>query len=134
MSDRIVLDGMVFQGTHGVYEEEQLHPQPFEVDVELHLNLHPAGVDDDLTKTVDYARVFDTVRQIVESTRFSLVEALAEAIAHEILADFAVSEVTVRVRKPQVKLPGTLRSAGVEIRRRRSGAPAGGQGTGSGGA
>ena len=133
MSDRIVLDGMVFHGTHGVYEEEQLHPQPFEVDVELHLNLHPAGVDDDLTKTVDYSRVFETIRQIVESTRFSLIEALAEAIAHEVLSDFEVSEVTVRVRKPQVKLSGPLRSAGVEIRRRRSSAPAAGAGAAPGG-
>jgi 7,8-dihydroneopterin aldolase/epimerase/oxygenase len=123
MSDRIVLDGMVFQGTHGVYEHEQLHAQPFEVDVELVLNLQPAGVDDDLTKTVDYSRVFETCRQIVESTKFRLIEALAEAIAHEILSDFPVNEVTIRIRKPEVQLGGPLRSAGVEIRRRPTGEP-----------
>jgi 7,8-dihydroneopterin aldolase/epimerase/oxygenase len=123
MSDRIVLDGMVFQGTHGVYEHEQLHAQPFEVDVELVLNLQPAGVDDDLSKTVDYSRVFETCRQIVESTKFRLIEALAEAIAHEILSDFPVNEVTIRIRKPEVQLGGPLRSAGVEIRRRPTGEP-----------
>ena len=121
MSDRIMLEGMVFMGRHGVRPEEQLEPQPFEVDVELMLNLQPAGIDDDLAKTVDYARVFDTCRQIVESTRYDLVEALAEAIAHEVLADFAIAEVTVRVRKPRVQLGGTIRAAGVEIRRRPSG-------------
>ena len=121
MSDRIVLDGMVFQGTHGVQDHEQVNSQPFEVDVELLLNLQPAGMDDDLGKTVDYSKVFDTCRQIVESTRFRLIEALAEAIAHEILSDSPVNEVTVRVRKPLVQLGGTLRSAGVEIRRRPSG-------------
>ncbi len=120
MSDRILLDGMVFQGTHGVNPEEQVTPQPFEVDVELALNLQPAGLNDDLEQTVDYARVFDVCRQIVESTRFNLVEALAEAIAHEILSGFPVDEVTVRIRKPRVKLGGRLRSAGVEIRRRRT--------------
>ena len=119
MSDSIVLDGMVFQGTHGVNPEEQVTPQPFEVDVELALNLQPAGLSDDLEQTVDYSRVFDTCRQIVESTRFNLIEALAEAIAHELLADFPVQEVRVRVRKPKVKLGGPLRAAGVEIRRRR---------------
>lgn len=129
MSDTIVLDGMVFQGTHGVNPEEQVTPQPFEVDVELALNLQPAGLSDDLEQTVDYSRVFDTCRQIVESTRFNLIEALAEAIAHELLADFPVQEVTVRVRKPKVKLGGPLRAAGVEIRRRvatgcRGGCPA----------
>lgn len=120
MSDRIIIDGMTFQGTHGVYEHEQLQAQPFEVDVELALNLQPAGLSDDLTQTVDYGRVFDTCRQIVESTRFNLVEALAEAIAHEILAGFPAEEVTVRVRKPAVDLGGPFRGVGVEIRRRRT--------------
>lgn len=120
MSDRIILDDMVFQGTHGVYEEEQQNPQPFEVDVELVMNLQPAGLSDDLEQTIDYSRVFDTCRQIVESTRFNLIEALAEAIAQEILAGFAADEVTIRIRKPKVQMGGTLRSAGVEIRRRRS--------------
>jgi dihydroneopterin aldolase len=119
MSDRIVLEGMVFQGTHGVYPEEQVTPQPFEVDAELALNLQPAGLSDDLAQTVDYAQVYETCRQIVESTRFNLVEALAEAIAHELLAGFGILEVTVRVRKPEVSLGGPLRAAGVEIRRRR---------------
>jgi dihydroneopterin aldolase len=101
-----VLHGLVFQGTHGVYPEEQVTPQPFEVDVELALNLQPAGLSDDLEQTVDYAKVHETCRVIVESTRFNLVEALAEAIAHELLADFPVAEVTVRVRKPRVPIEG----------------------------
>ena len=118
MSDRIILDGMTFMGTHGVYAEEQQTPQPFEVDVELALNLQPAGLSDDLNLTADYSWVFEVCRQVVESTRFSLIEALAEAIAQEILAGFPANEVTVRIRKPAVDLGGTFRSVGIEIRRR----------------
>jgi dihydroneopterin aldolase len=121
VSDRIVLHNMVFQGRHGMLEREQRESQPFHVDVELLLNLQPAGVDDDLTRSVDYGQVFDVTRQIVESTSFRLLEALAEAIAHEILADFPVDEVGVRVRKPNAPIDGTLDWAGVEIWRRRSG-------------
>ncbi|HYX12224.1 MAG TPA: dihydroneopterin aldolase [Candidatus Acidoferrum sp.] len=120
MSDRIILADMVFQGRHGLHEQEQRQAQPFEVDVELALNLQPAGIDDDIDKTVDYGQVFDVCRQIVESTSFRLLEALAEAIAHEILAAFPVSEVTIRVRKPKVPIDGTLAYAGVEIQRQRS--------------
>lgn len=119
MSDRIVLHDMVFQGRHGVFEHEQLEPQPFHVDVELFLDLQPAGLEDELAKTVDYGAVFETCRSIVESTSFRLIEAIAEAIAHELLADFPVAEVTVRVRKPNLPIEGTLAWAGVEIRRRR---------------
>ena len=121
MSDRIMLHNMVFQGRHGVLEHEQSEAQPFHVDVELVMNLQPAAVDDDLAKSVDYGAVFDVTRQIVESTRFRLLEALAEAIAHEILADFPVQEVGVRVRKPQAPIDGTFDYAGVEIWRQRSG-------------
>jgi dihydroneopterin aldolase len=115
-----VLANMQFQGRHGYYDHEMLTPQPFEVDVELALNLQPAGVDDDLEKSVDYGAVYKAVRQIVESTSFRLLEALAEAISHELLADFEVTEVTVRLRKPQVQLGGPLDYAGVEIHRQRS--------------
>ncbi|MDO8483439.1 MAG: dihydroneopterin aldolase [Candidatus Limnocylindrales bacterium] len=116
----MVLANMRFQGRHGYYDHELLTPQPFEVDVELALNLQPAGVDDDLGKSVDYGKVYNAVRQIVESTSFRLLEALAEAISHELLADFEVNEVGVRVRKPNVQLGGPLDHAGVEIWRRRS--------------
>ncbi len=112
---------MQFQGRHGYYDHELTTPQAFEVDVELLLDLQPAGLDDDLTKTVDYAEVYGATRQIVESTSFRLLEALAEAISHELLADFPITDVVVRIRKPEVKLGGQLDHASVEIRRRRPG-------------
>jgi dihydroneopterin aldolase len=121
MTDRIVLAGMVFQARHGVLDWEKSTAQRFEVDVELALDVQPAGLDDDLTRTVDYRAVYGVVRQIVESTTYNLVEALAEAIAHEILAEQPqVDEVVVRVRKPEVRLDGPLDYAGVEIRRVRN--------------
>ena len=120
MSDRIVLQDMRFEGRHGVHEREQREDQPFAVDVELLLNLQPAGVEDDLAKTVDYGEVFEICRAIVESTSYRLIEALAEALAHEILATFSIAEVVVRVRKLRPPIDGTLGWAGVEIRRQRS--------------
>lgn len=122
MSDRIVLSNMVFDGRHGSHEEERQSAQPFEVDVELHLDLRPAGQEDDLERTVDYSRVFEATRAIVEGPSRHLLETLAETIAAAALADAApVEEVVVRVRKPQVQLPGRLDWSGVEIRRRREG-------------
>ncbi|MEO8438013.1 MAG: dihydroneopterin aldolase [Chloroflexota bacterium] len=115
----MLLANMQFEGRHGYYDYELLNPQPFEVDVELRFNLQPAGVDDDLEKSVDYGKVYGAVRQIVESTSFRLLEALAEAISHELLADFDIDGVTVRVRKPKVQLDGPLDYAGVEIQRQR---------------
>jgi len=116
--DRIVLSNMVFEGRHGVLPIERTQAQPFEVDVELHLDLRGAGNGDDLTRSVDYRDVFELCRRIVEERSYQLLEALAEAIAADLLARFVVEEVVVRVRKPRVALPGKLDYAGVEIRRR----------------
>ena len=110
---------MRFDGRHGYYDWEHQQTQPFEVDVELVLNLQPAGIDDDLAKTIDYGAVYAVVRQIVESTSFQLLEALAEAISHELLSGFEIGEVGVRVRKPAVRLGGPLDYAAVDIWRRR---------------
>jgi dihydroneopterin aldolase len=63
--------------------------------------------------------VYSIVQRVMESTTFRLLEALAEAISHEILAEFEVVEVGVRIRKPAVNLGGPLDYAGVEIWRRR---------------
>ena len=110
MTDSIRIEGMVFEGTHGVHEHEQRHPQPFEVDLELVLDLRPAGQTDDLERTIDYSAVFTTCRRIVETTSFRLIEALAQRIADEVI---------VRIRKPAVDLGGTFRAVGIEIARRR---------------
>jgi dihydroneopterin aldolase len=118
--DRIVLSNMRFNGRHGLYDEERAVVQPFEVDVELAVDLRSAGESDDLEQSVDYGPVYATVRRIVETESFRLLEAIAEAIGQALLADRRVTEVIVRVRKPNVRLGGPLDHAGVEITRRRS--------------
>jgi dihydroneopterin aldolase len=126
VTDRIALVNMRFEGRHGVLDEERLQTQPFEVDVELSLDLAPAGVSDDLRRTVDYREVFEIVRETIEGPSRQLIESLAETIAARLLANFAavgVAEVLVRVRKPDVNLPGALDAASVEIRRRAEGQP-----------
>ncbi len=121
MTDRIVLSGMAFQARHGVNDWEKTEVQRFEVDVELVLDLEPAGSSDDLARTVDYRGAYEAVKRVVESTTFDLIEALAEAIAAELLAATPrAGEIVVRVRKPEVRLGGPLDYAGVEITRRRS--------------
>ena len=127
MTDRVALMNMRFEGRHGVLEEERTNAQLFEVDVELYLDVRPAGVADDISLTVDYREAFRICREVVEGPSVQLIEALAETIAARLLSEFrasAVSEVVVRVRKPAVMLPGPLDAALVEIRRRAGAEPA----------
>ena len=120
MADRIVLARMEFQAHVGAHEEERSEPQVIEVDVEMSADLRAAGQSDDLTLTVDYGEVFRRCRDIVEGRTFNLLEAVAEAVATEILAGFPkVESLKVSVRKPGVPIDGVLDFAGVEIERSR---------------
>ena len=64
--DTIILTGIRALGAHGVLPEEQARPQPFEVDVELTVDLKPAGRSDVLSDTVDYDDLAGRVVRIVE--------------------------------------------------------------------
>jgi dihydroneopterin aldolase len=117
--DRIILHNMVFRGRHGVHPAERELGQRFEVDVELTLDLSQAMLSDALQDTIDYSRAYAIVREEVEEHQYQLVEALAGAMARRLLAELPAAAVLVRVRKPQVPLPGVLSYTAVEIRRER---------------
>lgn len=120
MSDLIYLHGMVFEGRHGVSEDERREVQPIEVDVDVALDLRRAGSTDELDQTVDYGALFETCREIVEERSFRLVEGIAEAIAAAVLEGYPpVESVKVRAKKPGAPLDGVIEHAGVEIERER---------------
>lgn len=118
--DRIILRGLEFYGYHGVLPAEKELGQRFQLDLELGLDLRPAGEKDDLGKTVNYAAVFELVQEVTTREKYDLIEALAEKIAGEILSRFPVQTVKVLVRKPQAPIPGKFKFVGVEIFRERS--------------
>lgn len=93
----------------------------YAVDVELICDLRPAGQSDDLSKTVNYAALYQLIRGIGEGERFQLIEALAERMAQAVLCNFPVEEVRITLRKLAPPMAGFTGFAGVEIARRRSG-------------
>jgi dihydroneopterin aldolase len=118
--DRIRLRGLRFYGYHGAIAAEREIGQRFIIDLEMSLDLCPAGTSDDLQHTVSYAEVYDEVRAIVEGPPCNLLEAVAERIAARVLEDHRiVEEVRVCVKKPEVPLRGILEAAEVEIVRAR---------------
>lgn len=120
-NDRILLEGMVFHGRHGTLPAERELGQPFVIDVELRLDLRPAGLSDDLSKTVDYGEVHNLAKQVVEGEPANLTETVAERVANATLEEHPLVEsVRVKVKKPAVRLGDTvLDGSAVEILRHR---------------
>ncbi|MGO8874110.1 MAG: dihydroneopterin aldolase [Acidimicrobiales bacterium] len=119
--DRIELRGLRVVGTHGVLPEEKQRAQPFELDLDLVVDLAPAAVTDRLSDAVDYAAVAGAAVAVVAGPRsFELLETLAVAVADVVLAaDPQIGAVTVALRKLQPPLPVDIATVGVRITRRR---------------
>jgi dihydroneopterin aldolase len=114
----IEVDGLELTGFHGALPEERRHGQRFLFDVQL--DAHDAGVrSDKLGDTVDYTEVVSCVREICDSRRFNLIEALAAAVADALVERFPVSRVRVRVRKPEVRLDAPVGWTAATIERKR---------------
>jgi dihydroneopterin aldolase len=115
--DRILIAGLRELGIHGVLPEERVRPQPFEVDVELHVDLARAGTSDDLADTVDYGAVCDAVSKVVSSESYQLLERLAQRIADVCRTDPRVVGVVIEVRKLEPPVAASVDHVAVRIQR-----------------
>jgi dihydroneopterin aldolase len=102
-------------GNHGVHEEERTNGQDFVFDVELGVGERGAG--DDFTEAVDYVEVARVVQDVSRARQFTLLEALATAVADELQSRFAPERLFVRVRKPEVTPAGLEGTVGVTVTR-----------------
>jgi len=96
---KILIEGLRELGVHGVLPEEQIRPQPFEVDVEMDVDLTLAGTTDELDDTVDYGAVAEAISRVVSSESYRLLERLAVRVGEVCRSDPRVRGVRVTVRK-----------------------------------
>ncbi|NNN19710.1 MAG: dihydroneopterin aldolase [Acidimicrobiaceae bacterium] len=115
--DKVFLDGIKATASHGVLESEKAEPQPFEIDLAVYGDFRNAGIEDDLGLAVDYSLLGNLVIEVVTANRFSLIEAMAEAIAEKILSLPLVLEVEVTVKKMKPPVSFALNYAAVKVRR-----------------
>jgi dihydroneopterin aldolase len=119
--DRIELHGLRVVASVGALPEEKERCQPLAIDLDLAVDLAPAGASDDLADTVDYGLVCQRVEELViGGGHVVLLEALAEKIAARVLGlDERILGVTVSVRKLRPPVPQDLATSGVRISRAR---------------
>ncbi|GJD32018.1 Dihydroneopterin aldolase [Methylobacterium adhaesivum] len=122
MSDRILVQRIAVFAYHGLLDEEARLGQRFYISLDCRLDLAPAGRSDAVDRTVSYADLTEIVTRVATQRRFALIEALAEAIAAEILAHHPLVEsLSVRVDKPSAPVPAVIEGVAIEITRHRAG-------------
>ncbi|MEN9240252.1 MAG: dihydroneopterin aldolase [Thermostichales cyanobacterium SZTDM-1c_bins_54] len=99
LPDRIQITGLRYYGYTGYLEEERKLGQWFEIDFELWTHLQPAAASDELGDTLDYRSAVSKIAELVRTSRFLLIEKLAEEIAAIILRETGAARTRVRLTK-----------------------------------
>ncbi len=99
---------------HGVYEEERLKGNNFEINLSVVIEMPPAVETDLLEDTVDYTALADMVYRISATKQYVTIEAFAFDICTAILKrDNRIESVTIDLRKLNPPMEGDIASAGI---------------------
>jgi len=118
--DHIFLEALSVDASVGLLDWEKTQRQPISIDCACYIDsCREAAVTNDVTQSVDYAAMRDTILALIEASHYELLESLAEVIA-ERMFDLSelVLQVSVTIRKTAI-FPAT-KGAGVSIVRERS--------------
>ncbi|MBR5706574.1 MAG: dihydroneopterin aldolase [Bacteroidaceae bacterium] len=111
----ITLDSLRFYAYHGAEPQEAIVGAWYTVDIDMKADVTDAILNDNLSGTINYAQVAETVKQQME-IRSALLEHVAGRIAQSLFEKYSkITELTVRVNKekPPVGIPCS--QASVEI-------------------
>jgi dihydroneopterin aldolase len=113
------LEGLSVYAHHGMVAEERSLGQRFEFDVEVDIADCAACRTDEAADAVAYEAIAAVIVEVATNFRFSLMEALADAVCMELLAEFNVSCVRLAVSKTAPSIPHALARATVKLERTR---------------
>ena len=101
---KVGLENYTVLGKHGAYDFEHEYQQPFVVSIWVELNHNQ--FDDDLSRTINYAELQNVVHEvIVKSPPIRLMETMMTKMFDKIRVNNIVSKISIRIEKPQAKLP-----------------------------
>lgn len=115
MEGVIRVAGISVYANHGCLDEEALIGSEYQVDVALTADLSVPAAEDDLSKTIDYVRVHEIVRQQM-GIRAKLLEHVCKRIIDVLVEEFEMlTEVSVCVAKLNPPINGMAKNVSVEL-------------------
>lgn len=115
--DIIFIENFTGQTVIGIDHGELHDPQPVRMDLAIGMPVNRACTTDRIEDTINYASVRSALHALLATHRVQLLEALAEAVARLLIADFGAHWVRVALAKP-AKFDDVA-AVGVLIERRR---------------
>ena len=115
--DRLELRGLHLDAPVGVLDSEKEAPQPIRIDLDVEMDLGPAGRSDALGDTVNYASLVTLAQTAALRVHHELLESLAHEIGTGALAlDDRLTAVVVTVTKLHPPVPENLATVAAVVR------------------
>lgn len=111
---KIKINNMKFFSHIGVLPEEKVLGQNLEIDLIVTTNFSYSGVDS-LDETLSYVSFYESISEIIASSRADLIEKLAFDIIQTIKENEKVETVEVHIRKLAVPIAGIFDNVEIEM-------------------
>jgi len=113
--DKVFIKGLSIQTTIGFFQWEKEIKQTLVIDLAMGWDTAKAALNDELTKTLDYADISVAVEKFANDNPVDLIETLAERLASYLMSQYHIPWLKLSIGKP-----GAVHNAqtvGVEIER-----------------
>lgn len=114
--DTLFIKQLTVSADIGTQPYERQNRQDILLDIDMGVETIKASCSDELEDTVCYSAVRDYMLAFAEKNRFDLVEAFADTLASELLENFNIKSLRLRLTKPCVF--EDAQGAGIEIVRK----------------
>lgn len=115
MSSKIYLRNVRFHAFHGVFQQEGIVGNDYLVNLVLDYDFSSALKTDDLQGTLNYAEVYQKVREEM-AVPSKLLEHVAGRIAHRLFSDFPeIQKLQLSITKVNPPMGADSDGAGVEV-------------------
>lgn len=116
--DYISIKNLEVFSRHGVFEDSGRLGHKFAIDAKLFVDTRAAGTTDDISDSVDYAKVCHFINAFIKGHDFKLIETIAERLVSDILIEYpAISSVELTVKKPWAPVGLPIEEVNVTIER-----------------
>jgi len=116
--DFIFIEELRVKARVGIYPRERVAPQSLELNLTFGVP-DAAAERDDISDTIDYAKVIERIREELAERHFNLIETLGEFVVAMLFEEFSAPWVKLRIAK--IGIMKDVRRVGVYIQRGRDG-------------
>ena len=98
--DKIFLNNLKIDTFIGIYDWEKETLQTLGFDLEIDWDIRAAAASDDITDTLNYGDIAQTIVNFVEASRYQLIETLAEDLCALLLKEYPIPKLKLTLSKP----------------------------------